>query len=133
MKFEWKDRTDTDLLVLELAAQYLCEKVSSINHLIRNHEQRMSEPAYLCLDSVTDGMYAVQHLLRVDFEWIFGFMQLRRGNDEGLVIMGNTPADVLHPGYSFEMRYMSICDEATDARLCCVYPHIFVVKDTDAS
>lgn len=129
MKFEWRDRSDADLLVLELAAKYLCEKVASINHLIRKHEGYVPQPGYLCLDSVTDGMYTVEHLLKVDFEWIFEFMQLRRGSDECPVIMGNKPADVLQPGYSFVLRHESICDEATKDVPCCVYPHVYVVKD----
>lgn len=129
MQFEWKDRSESELLILELAVKYICEKVSSVNHLIRRHKEYVPEPAYLCLDSVTDGLYTVEHLLKVDFEWIFGLMQLRRGDDQGLIIMGNLPGDVLQRGYSFELRHISICDEATEAKPCCVYPHVFVVKD----
>lgn len=128
MKFEWKDRSENDLLVLTLASRFLCGKVTHIRHLILKHAERTQQSEYFCLDADSDGVYAVTELLQVDFEWIYDFMQRGRG-DSALPYVGNTPTDVLPKGYSFELRHISSCDDATDARPCCVRPYVYVVKD----
>lgn len=129
MKFEWKDRSEHEEMILELTARFLGEKLMRIRHYMTKHASSQFAHETVYLDDATDGIYAVMELLSVDFEWLFEFMQLRRG-DERLPLLGNTPADLLPRGYSFELRHISTCDEATNARPCCVRPHVFIVKAT---
>ena len=126
MKFEWKNRTDNDELVLQLMSDLICSRVVHANHMILTHDGA-DDGDRLCFDFDESGIVAAMELLDIDAEWILGFMQRRSSGNVPYV--GNVPVTVLAKGYSFELRHVSSCDDATDLRPCCVRPYIYVVKD----
>lgn len=126
MKFEWNGRSDNDVLVLQLVSDLICARVAHANHMIRVHDADDRDDR-LCFDFDEAGIVAAMELLDVDAEWILEFMQRRPSGD--MPYVGNVPATVLAKGYSFELRHVSSCDEATDLKPCCVRPYVYVVKD----